>query len=79
MSETTYSTEECSLDFLENDRIRSNAYVAFFIQKTQADANRFIYGIQGNGLSPSNTDDSVIRNAPAAACVPSRNARPAGL
>ena len=54
MSETTYSTEECSLDALENDRIRSNAYVAFFTQKTQADANRFIYGIQGNGLSPSN-------------------------
>jgi hypothetical protein len=54
MSETTYSTEECSLDTLENDRIRSNAYVAFFTQKTQADANRFIYGIQGNGLSPSN-------------------------
>ena len=54
MSETTYSTEECSLDSLENDRIRSNAYVAFFTQKTQADANRFIYGIQGNGLSPSN-------------------------
>jgi hypothetical protein len=54
MSETTYSTEECSLDSLENDRIRSNAYVAFFTQNTQADANRFIYGIQGNGLSPSN-------------------------
>ena len=54
MSETTYSPEECSLDTLENDRIRSNAYVAFFTHKTQADANRFIYGIQGNGLSPSN-------------------------
>ncbi|MEI6294036.1 MAG: hypothetical protein WCP36_10150 [Methanomicrobiales archaeon] len=54
MSETTYSTEECSLDALENDRIRSNAYVAFFTQKTQADANRFIYGVQGGGLSPSN-------------------------
>jgi hypothetical protein len=54
MSETTYSTEECSLDTLEHDRIRSNAYVAFFTQKTQADANRFIYGITGGGLSPSN-------------------------
>lgn len=54
MSETTYFTEECSLAALENDRIRSNAYVAFFTQKTQADANRFIYGIQGNGLSPPN-------------------------
>lgn len=55
MSETTYSREECSLDTLEHDRARSNAYVAFFTQKSDADANRFIYGITGSRLPPSNT------------------------
>ncbi|MCX6699306.1 MAG: hypothetical protein NTV68_05170 [Methanomicrobiales archaeon] len=54
MSETTYSREECSLDTLEHDRARSNAYVAFFTQKSEADANRFIYGITGSRLPPSN-------------------------
>ena len=54
MSETTYSQEECSLDALDQDRTRSNAYVAFFTQKSEANAKRFIYGITGSGSSPPN-------------------------
>ena len=55
MSKTTFSRAECSLDVLEQDRTWSNAYVAFFTQKSDADATRFMSGITGSGSPPSNS------------------------